>query len=413
MRPYRARKSSTARVVKLAPELPPVNLPPTARVMSQSAFKSYQGVACIKVSGAKACQDVNATTDNGDLQVASAAKTGLNCSRRDVEVGSNTAESNTSNRHHDESEVLGDRQVVEERDGADLQMHPLLFRAPEDGHLLYYPLNSGPNAYSSFNFFPGSPPQLNLSLYRQTNRSFNFFNKALKPKGKASTSCGLGFHPLLQRAADANCVSETANSFTQPSTYSELPRERFAQPPSSLGASQTESLGNNSLVAAHLKHTSPTGNYSEPDLEMHLSLTSRKQKALERSLTDHNVARSSRSISDTEVKSQSTSTFNRMNSNLDSSAQALPISNEKDIVNNVEDIPGQSLPGIVMEQEELSDSEEEEENVEFECEEMADSEGEISQSEQITGGQIEVPFHYFFSIFEQLNIGINTIFFYL
>ncbi|XP_031104997.1 uncharacterized protein LOC116009932 [Ipomoea triloba] len=384
MRPYRARKSSTARVVKLAPQLPPVNLPPTARVMSQSAFKSYQGVVCTKVSGAKACQDVNATTDNGDLQVASAAKTGLNCSRRDVEVGSITAESNTSTRHHDdESEVLRDRQVVEEKDGPDLQMHPLLFRAPEDGQLLYYPLNSGPNAYSSFNFFPGSPPQLNLSLYRQTNRGFNFFNKALKPKGKASASCGLGFHPLLQRAADANCVSETANSVAQPSTYSELPRERLAQPPSSIDASRTESCMNNSLVAAHLKPTSPIGNYSEPDLEMHLSLTSRKQKALEKA---------SRSISETEVRSPNTSTLNRMSSNLGSSAQALAVSNEKDIVNNVDDISGQSLPGIVMEQEELSDSEEEEEeeeNVEFECEEMADSEGEISHSEQITGGQIE------------------------
>nr|GME21676.1 protein argonaute 1B [Ipomoea batatas] len=393
MRPYRARKSSTARVVKLAPQLPPVNLPPTARVMSQSAFKSYQGVVCTKVSGAKACQDVNATTDNGDLQVASAAKTGLNCSRRDVEVGSITAESNTSTRHQDdESEVLRDRQVVEEKDGPDLQMHPLLFRAPEDGQLLYYPLNSGPNAYSSFNFFPGSPPQLNLSLYRQTNRGFNFFNKALKPKGKASTSCGLGFHPLLQRAADANCVSETANSVAQPSTYSELPRERLAQPPSSLDASRTESCMNNSLVAAHLKPTSPIGNYSEPDLEMHLSLTSRKQKALERCVTDHDVGRSSRSISETEVRSPNTSTLNRMSSNLGSSAQALAVSNEKDIVNNVDDISGQSLPGIVMEQEELSDSEEEEEeeeNVEFECEEMADSEGEISHSEQITGGQIE------------------------
>ena len=43
----------------------------------------------------------------------------------------------------------------------------------------------------------------------------------------------------------------------------------------------------------------------------------------------------------------------------------------------MDDIGDQSHPEIVMEQEELSDSDEEiEEHVEFECEEMADSEGE-------------------------------------
>lgn len=44
---------------------------------------------------------------------------------------------------------------------------------------------------------------------------------------------------------------------------------------------------------------------------------------------------------------------------------------------DVDDIGDQSHPEIVMEQEELSDSEEDiEEHVEFECEGMADSEGE-------------------------------------
>ncbi|KAG0453511.1 hypothetical protein HPP92_024815 [Vanilla planifolia] len=38
---YRARKTKGLRVVKLAPDLPPVNLPPSVRVISQSAFKIY------------------------------------------------------------------------------------------------------------------------------------------------------------------------------------------------------------------------------------------------------------------------------------------------------------------------------------------------------------------------------------
>ena len=53
----------------------------------------------------------------------------------------------------------------------------------------------------------------------------------------------------------------------------------------------------------------------------------------------------------------------------------------------------QSLPEIVMEQEELSDSDEEvEENVEFECEEMTDSEEEDEEpySYQILNTQNKV-----------------------
>ncbi|XVF26042.1 hypothetical protein REPUB_Repub13aG0265800 [Reevesia pubescens] len=50
----------------------------------------------------------------------------------------------------------------------------------------------------------------------------------------------------------------------------------------------------------------------------------------------------------------------------------------------IDDAGDQSHPEIVMEQEELSDSDEEvEEHVEFECEEMADSEGEGSGCEQV------------------------------
>ncbi|KAJ0843530.1 putative transcription factor MYB-HB-like family [Helianthus annuus] len=47
--PYRARRSSCSRVVKLAPDLPPVNLPPTVRIMSQSAFSKFQDEASSKV----------------------------------------------------------------------------------------------------------------------------------------------------------------------------------------------------------------------------------------------------------------------------------------------------------------------------------------------------------------------------
>ncbi|CAH9066125.1 unnamed protein product [Cuscuta epithymum] len=314
MRPYRARKSSTARLVRLAPELPPVNLPPTARVMSRSDSKTYQNA-------------LPHTKVSASAKVANAA----------IEVGSNTA-NNTRTQLHVDPEAIRERHVAEEKDGPDLQMHPLLFRAAKDCSSLYCPVNSGPDANSS--------PQLNLSFCRQTNNSFNFLNKALKPIGKVSTSSGLSFHPLLQRTTDGNSV-------VQPSASSDLPRERLTQPIANCN--------------------------EQPDLEMHWSLSSKKQTTFGRSVT-----RLSKSNFETEVNSRST--LNRISSGLDSSAQLIGTSYETDMVDNVDDILGQ---GIVMEQEELSDSDEEEENVEFECEEMTDSEGEevIPQPMQITGGQ--------------------------
>ena len=69
-----------------------------------------------------------------------------------------------------------------------------------------------------------------------------------------------------------------------------------------------------------------------------------------------------------------------------------------DIFDNASD---QSHPEIVMEQEELSDSDEDvEEHVEFECEEMADSEGEEgSGCEQVSEMQDKASLLFLFVIF--------------
>ena len=42
LRPCRVRRNSSAHQVKLAQDLPPVNLPPSIRIISQSALKSYR-----------------------------------------------------------------------------------------------------------------------------------------------------------------------------------------------------------------------------------------------------------------------------------------------------------------------------------------------------------------------------------
>jgi hypothetical protein len=258
-RPYRSRKDKNPCLVKLAPGLPPVNLPPTVRVMSLSAFKTYQG---------------------------------------------------------------GDVGPVKTQDKADLQMHPLLFQAPENGRLPYYPLNGSAAASSStsspsspFNLFPSNQAQLNVNLFhntQQTNQLVNFFEKSSQ-EGRPSSSFDINFHPLLQRADDV-----------------------------SIGSTKSSVDNHTSSIR------SPHSKSNELDLEINLSYMSKNKKVgEERGVTE-----------------------------------------PTDVSNSLTDFGDRSLPEIVMEQEELSDSEEDEEerdedieNVEFECEEMADSED--SESEQV------------------------------
>ncbi|KAL4563044.1 hypothetical protein LXL04_027075 [Taraxacum kok-saghyz] len=136
--PYRARKSNGSRVVKLAPDLPPVNLPPSVRIMSQSAFSKYNEVS-------------SSNNKSGQLE-----------------------ERNSSN-----TTGKGD---------SDHQMHPLLFHDNEDASLPYYPLNP------PVDFFPN-----NNNLFRyshQEKHTVNFFNNV------KSKELGVEFHPLLQRTED-------------------------------------------------------------------------------------------------------------------------------------------------------------------------------------------------------------------
>ncbi|KAJ0080000.1 hypothetical protein Patl1_24602 [Pistacia atlantica] len=211
--------------------------------------------------------------------------------------------------HLEESHVVEKERVAE----SDLQMHPLLFQAPEDGRLPYYPLNTGTGTSSSFSFFSANQLQLNMSLFHNPCQVSHVgrFNESLKTKESSNTaSSAIDFHPLLKISENAN-----GDSVTAPST-----------------ASESNEKANNL------------------DLEIHLSSSPTKKRALvSRDMTAQNLMRYvlSGHLSD------------------------LPSTR------NIDDIGDHSNPGIVMEQEELSESDEEiEEHVEFECEEMTDSEVE-------------------------------------
>lgn len=370
--PYRARRSNNAHLVKLAPDLPPVNLPPSVRVIPQSAFKSVQRGSSVKVSAAES----NAG-HSGSQHLVTAG--------RDKR---NTVTENVANSHLEESHVQEERGTQ-----PDLQMHPLLFQAPEDGHLPYYPLNCSASTSSSFSFFSGNQPQLNLSLFhnpRQLSHALSCFNKSLKTKESTSGSCVIDFHPLLKRTEVANNNLVITPSNARISVGSERKSDQHKNP---FDALQSKTSVSNGPFAANSVPSSINEKSNELDLEIHLSSSSAKERALgNREMAPHNLMQSMT------VANSGDKTVTQNNDNLhyqygENYSQVASNGHFSiQTTGNIDDIGDHSHPEIVMEQEELSDSDEEiEEHVEFECEEMTDSEGEEgSGCEQITEMQEKV-----------------------
>ncbi|KAJ9136350.1 hypothetical protein P3X46_033438 [Hevea brasiliensis] len=385
LRPYRTRGTDGAHLVKLAPDLPPVNLPPTVRVISQAAFKSNQCRAPIKVS-ASGCSIGGAGKENTVPQlprVATMRTTSLAKAVRDkgnqvTDNVTNSCPEELSSSHAEESGVLHDTCGAE----SDLQMHPLLFQAPEDGRLSYFPPNCSTGASSSFTFISANQPQLNLSLFQgphQASHFADYFNKSSKTKESASASCGINFHPLLQRVDEENSDLATACSNTHQFVCLGCKYAQFQNP---LSAAQTASMVNRGPSA-----TGADEKTNELDLEIHLSSTSAKEKTKRSGVFGaNNQPKSTISASNagntiekhkTDTSCHQQSSNCPLQSNLVSIADASAVSSNNDSGCNMDDLGDRSHPEIVMEQEELSDSDEEtEEHVEFECEEMADSDGE-------------------------------------
>ncbi|GER38436.1 DUO pollen 3 protein [Striga asiatica] len=333
MRPYRARRPNNARLVKLAPDLPPVNLPSSVRIISQSAFRSSQPITSSNISGP------------GTLTGPS-AKSGSSSNNPVINI---TANSWPPNQYR----------------VPDFQMHPLLFQAPQDGRLPYYPMNCSTSTSGSFAFFPGNQPQLNLSLFhnpRHIKDAVNFLSKSSKPpeKNLSSSSGVVEFHPLLQRSDDVDTRSKAAC----PSPVESRPQNHGT-------------LQNRSAFKSRKAN--------KLDLDIHSSFLSKNQKTSEK-VDVAAAARGgigSKSVKDCGRERESDRDGTR--DELDSGDVPGVLSKNKGSGKFLDAVGDESLPGIVMEQEELSDSEEEfGENVEFEREEMDDSEGDnMSEAEQM------------------------------
>ncbi|GAV85021.1 Myb_DNA-bind_6 domain-containing protein [Cephalotus follicularis] len=395
--PYRTRKFNNSHLVKLAPDLPPLNLPPSVRVISQSAFQGDKS-GSFTFSGT-GVGDAGKGNTVSQLHVAKEGTATVNASREK----SNQLKGKARNLLSEECRVAKDKTCEEERATySDLQMHPLLFQAPEEGCLTYYPLDCG--ASSSFSFFSGNQPQLNLSLFHnplQSHHAVDRFNKSQKIKDSMLASCGIDFHPLLQRTDYANSQSVTAFSTAHVSVGLD---DQSAQLHNPSDVVQSKSLVNGGSLATDSAPSSSNERVEELDLEIHLSSITAKEKALgSRDMTAH-ARRSTVSVpcSGNTMEMQNASSpccthgenFPGVCSKLVSGSHPLVIPSNNISGCNVDNFGDQSHQEIVMEQEELSDSDEEvEEHVEFECEEMDDSEGEEdSHSEQIANMQDkEVP----------------------
>lgn len=361
-RPYRSRKVNSSHLVKLAPDLPPVNLPPSVRVVSQTAFKGYQcGTSNIYPSGG----GVTSHRKDHSVPVSPAEKCG---NVHPVMSTRLTAKDNCADSQLERSGTVGCRSFAEKGPSSDLEMHPLLFQATEN--TTYYPLKFSSGTSSSFSFFSGAQPQLNLSLFHrpQQQNHDDRVNKSSRSKGCTSRSSGVDFHPLLQKSND----SQLHTSFD---------------------AIQNESPMTSCMLAKDTS-CSINGKSNELDLDIHLSHASGKEKSIEIRHPEANdsmgctinVTNCGTAAKPLETgvpcSQEGDKSPTVSNSKLVSCAHPqLVVSPNNDNISrcDIDDLGDNSHPEIVMEQEELSDSEEDlEEHVEFECEEMADSEGENS-----------------------------------
>ncbi|PQQ03619.1 hypothetical protein Pyn_03471 [Prunus yedoensis var. nudiflora] len=222
-RRYRARRTNGAQLVKLAPELPPVNLPPSVRIVSQSAFKgSLCGISStVSASGGGSG---SSATDNLFSKFSQVGRLGISDAMTSRQNKTHSPKDSVTTLRPEDSRIVKDKCVEEGRDtDSDLHMHPLLFQAPEDGRLPYYPLNCSNRNSSTFSFLSANQPQLNLSLFHNPHQGsqVDCFDKSLKTSN--STSRAIDFHPLMQRTDYVSSVPVTTCSTAPLSNTSQTP----------------------------------------------------------------------------------------------------------------------------------------------------------------------------------------------
>ncbi|CAN0852320.1 Myb-like protein O [Linum grandiflorum] len=256
--PYQTRKVAGASLVKLAPELPPVNLPPSVRVISQSAFRNNQSGMLSRVSSTGCKSDSGKEgipprlLDNTNQRTTSSVPITV--------VAGDGVLKNTTTPCREDSSVTNDACQEESENNSDLQMHPLLFKTSDAEPLRCYPLKCTSDSSRSLH--------LNLSLFhnpRQINPAGDSSGKSARTEGSPASG-GIDFHPLLQQADGENSYSVMAPSNILQSVSLGY-KSRQDPYPGVVAQNTTASKVISQIVKAN-----------ELDLEIHLSPASRKEK---------------------------------------------------------------------------------------------------------------------------------------
>ncbi|KAI0495032.1 hypothetical protein KFK09_025179 [Dendrobium nobile] len=352
---YRARKKKELRIVKLAPDLPPVNLPPSGRVISQSAFKIYHVESMHSDVNDKVLKD-------HALRVAHVAEAGVSV----VNLIENTCKlsDNHPNNFHSDGSNLAD-QMKENGSESDVQLHPLLFQNPS-----HFSFNCQNTAPSSYDLLIGSQCSIDtVSTAAPDNSS--------RGLGLPRISNTIDFHPLLQRCGSNSDV---------PITFDLLSADLRA--PHETGAVQLVTGASSRCQCDEM---------SKIDLNIHLSSTMDMQRSVEvcdnqnvelhastpeerivEKIVQANLKPSDAKDKELEVSRETNLLVHSalFYSKDGSGLKKIPQGHNFSCHQCLEDFHEVSNPGIIMEQEELSDSEDESENVVFECEDLEDSEEE-------------------------------------
>ncbi|KAL6606788.1 hypothetical protein ACP70R_042441 [Stipagrostis hirtigluma subsp. patula] len=311
-------KEKGSRVVKLAPDLPPVNLPPSVRVISHAAF--HQNATHFNANSDNAAKDMSPVPP---LTCTESAYRQLNLFP-DHSTSSTLQQNGISNEN-----------TAEDGSEQDFQMHPLLFQYPRDVLSSYsYPVQNLINHSRKYDLFPFEKVQVG----RSNNQTTGFPENGITVNANT-----IDFHPLLQR--------------TEVEMHDEVPDNDYHQSVNQSECNMREAQVDDQSTAGQ-DTTSPCERENNIDLNIQL-------------------------CSPAEFKNDLRGTFSKSNVQDEDSRKDKACVSELEVVNAcshcIQEPNEESMQGIVMEQEELSDSEEDSQHVEFECEEMDDSDEEQVQ----------------------------------
>ncbi|XP_072979372.1 uncharacterized protein [Typha angustifolia] len=389
--PSQAHKRKGARVVKLAPDLPPVNLPPSVRVISQSAFQglhpspSYSNISNnvpkdnASVLPRATTEDIHRVSPGKQLKLFSdnGAEVIL---QQDGDVPKSRAKENST-----ESEF---------------QMHPLLFQLHEDQFSSYYSTGLT-NISSGYNFLTRSKVQV--------DRRSDDINTASQTKEAPGDMHTIDFHPLLRRTENASggATSLSSNIMLAGEFRRESDCHQFLN---KFDYTLRESLVDDGQLATDGAPTchKEKENGLDLDIRLYYAIGNGNGKLGCRGTSEHQYVESASCLeqrvlekgrhSDKPSLCCKDKPFDFPISSC-SSVQSCRVE-DVNLVEKLESRNGcphqcteesheESIPGIVMEHEELSDSDEDSVHVEFEHEEMDDSEDDELEGVQPSDTQNE------------------------